>query len=163
MYEVACEPSGKCNVDQRSFKAYLSRWMAHTTQMAPFTADFIMPKLKASAKAAATQCTGGASKQDCGIKWTTGVHDGSPGGFGEQMCALSVIQANLISQVPPPVTEKQGGTSKGDAAAGGGGGASANPAGLTNQRITGGDRVGAGFLTTFIVVGVVGGAWWMIA
>ena len=27
MYEVACEPYGKCDIDQRSFKAYLARWL----------------------------------------------------------------------------------------------------------------------------------------
>ena len=161
MYEVACEPSGKCNVDQRSFKAYLSRWMGSTMQMAPFTADFIMPKLKASAVAAAQQCTGGATKDVCGIKWNIGANDGTPGGFGEQMCALSVIQANLIPQAQSIVTTTSGGTSKGDAAAGGGG--STTPQGLQDKKVTTGDRVGAGFLTTLMIVGVLGGAWWMIA
>ncbi|KAF2429238.1 hypothetical protein EJ08DRAFT_304525 [Tothia fuscella] len=30
MFEVACETNGKGNVDQRSFKAYLSRWLRGT-------------------------------------------------------------------------------------------------------------------------------------
>ena len=126
-----------------------------------FTYNQIMPKLRASAVAAAQQCSGGASKTDCGIKWTIGQHDGTPGGFGEQMSALSVVQANLIQQVPAPATNKNGGTSQGDAAAGGGG--STNPTGLENRKVTTGDRVGAGLLTTFMVLGVLGGAWWLIA
>lgn len=53
MYEVACEPSHNCNIDQQTFKAYLSRWMAASTKVAPWTADTIMPLLAASAQAAA--------------------------------------------------------------------------------------------------------------
>ncbi|KAI9823431.1 MAG: hydrolase 76 protein [Thelocarpon impressellum] len=159
MYEVACEPNGKCNVDQRSFKAYLSQWMAHTTQMAPFTADFIMPRLKASAVAAAQQCSG-AGGELCGVKWTMGTNDGSPGGVGEQMSALSVIGATLIPQVEAPATNSTGGISKGNSAAGGA--VATPPSGVRTEKVTTGDRVGAGFLTTFILVGVLGGAWWMV-
>ncbi|KAI9778008.1 MAG: hydrolase 76 protein [Geoglossum umbratile] len=159
MYEVACEPGGKCNVDQRSFKAYLARWMAATTKMAPFTTDKILPKLKASAQAAAAQCVG-ASGTTCGIRWNLGpTWDGSTG-VGEQMSALEVIQSSLITTVAPPVTAKLGGTSKGDPAAGSSGD---NPvASFVVEPVTTGDRVGAGFLTLFILVGVLGGAWWMI-
>ncbi|KAI9809346.1 MAG: hypothetical protein M1825_002638 [Sarcosagium campestre] len=159
MYEVACENNGKCNVDQRSFKAYLSRWMAATTKVAPFTADFIMPKLRTSALAAAKTCTGGASGNFCGQKWTTGSFDNSMG-VGEQMCALEVMQSNLIGTVAGPVTNKTGGTSKGDPSAGTGG--DTVPDTLSSKSITTGDRVGAGFLTTLIIVGVIGGAAWMI-
>ena len=160
MYEVACEPNGKCDVDQRSFKAYLSRWMAVTMQLAPWTGSFIMPKLQASANAAAQQCTAGSNQHTCGIKWTIGNNDGTPGGVGEQMSALSVIQANLINQVAAPVTNSSGGTSKGNAAAGGA--VSPIPSGIQAEQVTTGDRVGAGFLTTFMLMGVVGGAWWML-
>ncbi|KAI9675301.1 MAG: hydrolase 76 protein [Caeruleum heppii] len=160
MYEVACEPFGKCNVDQRSFKAYLSRWMAATAQVAPFTYDFIMPKLRASADAAAKQCIGGDDGNTCGIKWTTnGVWDGSFG-VGEQMTALSVIGANLITKVPAPVTEKEG-TSKGDPTGGSSG--DKLPEGFATGKVTSGDRAGAGFLTTLILLGVIGGAWWLVA
>jgi mannan endo-1,6-alpha-mannosidase len=159
MYEVACEPGGKCNVDQRSFKAYLARWMAATTKMAPFTTDKILPKLRASAQAAAAQCVG-APGTTCGIRWNLGPNwDGSTG-VGEQMSALEVIQSALITTVAPPVTAKLGGTSKGDPAAGSSGD---NPvASFVLEPVTTGDRVGAGFLTLFILVGVLGGAWWMI-
>jgi mannan endo-1,6-alpha-mannosidase len=159
MYEVACEAGGKCNVDQRSFKAYLARWMAATTKMAPFTADIIIPKLKASAQAAAAQCIG-APGNTCGIRWTQGpTWDGSTG-VGEQMSALEVIQSNLITNVSSPVTAKLGGTSKGDPSAGSSGD---NPVvDFVLEPVTTGDRVGAGFLTLLILVGVIGGAWWMV-
>lgn len=65
MQEVACEPQGTCNYDQPSFKAYLSRWMAATMQLAPFTTNFILPKLKASAIGAAGQCSGAREGTPC--------------------------------------------------------------------------------------------------
>ena len=161
MYEVACEPNGKCDVDQKSFKAYLARWMAATTKMAPFTYDNVMAKLQASAQAAAEQCSGGADGNTCGLQWTMGsTYDGSFG-VGEQMSALEVIQSNLISKVVGPVTNNTGGTSQGDPSAGTGG--DSNAPGIAQDPITTGDRVGAGFLTSLILVSVLGGAWWMVA
>lgn len=163
MSETACEgrDTGKvtCNVDQRSFKAYLSRWMAQTTKMAPFTTERIMRRLRTSAIAAARQCTGEGGTT-CGLKWTQPTWDGSTG-VGEQMSAMEVIQTNLISKVDGPVTNATGGTSKGDPAAGTGG--DIMPLGPYTGKITTGDRVGAGFLTFFVLVGVLGGAWWMVA
>ena len=50
-----CEELTVCNPDQRSFKAYLSAWMARTTQLAPFTYNKIMPYLRSSAVAAGKQ------------------------------------------------------------------------------------------------------------
>ena len=159
MYEVACEGNGKCDVDQRSFKAYLSRWMAATTKMAPFTYDFVMTRLRASAQAAAQQCSGGADGQTCGLRWTQGPKWDGNYGVGEQMSALEVIQSNLIAKVSGPVTNSTGGTSKGNPSAGTGGDASL----LGTPDVTTGDRVGAGFLTTLVLVGVLGGAWWMVS
>ncbi|KAL9116450.1 MAG: hypothetical protein Q9187_007025, partial [Circinaria calcarea] len=149
MYEVACEPQGNCNLDQASFKAYLSRWMAATTKLAPFTTDFIMTKLRASAIAAAKQCTGGADGTTCGIRWTTnGVWDGSSG-VGQQMSALEVIQSNLISSVAAPVTNSTGGISVGNPSAGTG---AVSPIGLPTNPIMLRDQVGAGFLTAFALL-----------
>jgi len=159
MYEVACEPNKKCDVDQRSFKAYLARWMAATTKVAPWTHDLIMPKLKASAQAAAKQCSGGTDGKTCGLKWTTnGVWDGSYG-VGEQMSALEVIQSLLIENVSGPLTNQTGGTSKGNPSAG----SHSETSPLTFSSITTGDKVGAGFLTTIILITILGGAWWMVA
>jgi mannan endo-1,6-alpha-mannosidase len=75
MQEMACENNGKCDVDQHSFKAYLARWMAATTKMAPFTYDAIMEKLAPSAQAAAQQCSGdnlarlGTALLELGKRW----------------------------------------------------------------------------------------------
>ncbi|PBP15483.1 glycosyl hydrolase family 76 [Diplocarpon rosae] len=52
-YEIACEPKLTCTTDMYSFKAFVTRWLAATSMVAPFTRDLIMPKLLASATAAA--------------------------------------------------------------------------------------------------------------
>jgi mannan endo-1,6-alpha-mannosidase len=159
MYEVACETNGKCNVDQRSFKAYLARWMGYTMQVAPFTVDTLMPRMRASAKAAAAQCNAGEDQQTCGLRWwQNGQNDGSFG-VGEQMAAMEVIQNLLINEVPGPVSMKTGGTSKSDPAAG------SEPQELPTQfdDVTTGDKAGAGFLTTLVLIGILGGAYWMVS
>lgn len=162
MYEVACEPTNTCDTDNYSFKAYLSRWMAASIKYAPFINGTVMNLLQKSATAAALQCSGGPNGQMCGQKWTAGATWDGTMGVGQQMSALEVIQANLIAQVPVPVTNKTGGTSQGNPAAGGGSGSSSNPA-LSTESITGKDKAGAGVLTTLVLISVIGGAWWMIA
>lgn len=157
MTEVACEPSGGCNVDQRSFKAYLSRWMAATTKVAPWTHDQILPLLQTSAQAAAKSCSGGDDGATCGMRWTTGSWDGQTG-VGEQMSALEVFQSNLIDGVRGPLSQGRGGISKGDPTAGTGGDVI-----LPMKPITTGDRAGAGILTALVLVGVLGGAWWLVS
>ncbi|KAL5115883.1 hypothetical protein ACEQ8H_006199 [Pleosporales sp. CAS-2024a] len=100
MFESACETgeTGRhCNLDQQSFKAYLSRCMAKTAIMAPFTKDSITQFLTASAIGAAKSCSGGADGKTCGSKWYTGGWDGTSG-VGQQLSALEVTQALLMLQ-----------------------------------------------------------------
>lgn len=160
MVEVACETQGTCNNDQPSFKAYLSRWMAATAQIAPFTEGEIMRKLRASAIGAAQQCSGGPQSRTCGRHWTSPTWDGKLGP-GEQMSALSVIQANLIQKVPPPATAAKGGTSKGNPNAGTQGD---NPNILDpslTRKITMADRAGAGIITALVLSLLLGTIWWI--
>ena len=161
MQEIACEPQGTCNYDQPSFKAYLSRWMAATTQIAPFTVPIISPKLHDSAAGAAGQCSGGPDGKTCGRTWNSKTWDGHSG-VGEQMSALSVIQANLISKVSAPVSAASGGTSKGNPAAGSNGD---NPTQAADPKltdpITTGDRAGAGILTALVLGSLLGCVWWI--
>lgn len=161
MSEVACERQQTCNNDQPSFKAYLARWMAATAQIAPFTENRIMTKLRASAIGAAGQCSGGTNGRTCGRRWDQLQWDGKLGP-GEQMSALSVIQANLIQKVGPPVTQQQGGTSKPDPTAGDQGD---NPTSLLEplltRKITMGDRAGAGIITTLVLASLLGTMWWI--
>ena len=163
MYEVACEPTNKCDTDNYSFKAYLSRWLVASTKYAPFIYDQVMTLISTSAKAAALQCSGGPNGQMCGQKWTQGATWDGTMGVGQQMSALEVIQANLIDTVQTPVTNKTGGTSQGNPAAGGSNSGNAADPALSTQTITGKDRAGAGILTTLVCISVIGGAWWMIA
>ena len=153
-----CE-NGKCNVDQRSFKGYFIREMAATAELAPFTHDLIVAKIAKSAQAAVKTCTGGKSGNKCGLRWTTGVNDGSTG-VGESMSALEVVQSNLVDKVPGWVSARKGtGTSVGDV-----------NAGLDQPEdehkysnpITTADRAGAGILTALVLIGVVGGVASMI-
>ena len=168
--EVTCETTQPptCNKDQPAFKGFLARWMAVTTQMAPFTAPRIMPLLEASAQAAAQVCTGQYSSMQpgtvCGRRWYQNVWDGQYG-IGEQMSAMSVFQNNLIASQPPPFSAKKGGTSKADPGAGG------NPHGtqdayssdpIYEYQIKTADKVGAGILTGAAVLGMFGGCFWMI-
>ncbi|KAL8995270.1 MAG: hypothetical protein Q9188_006858, partial [Gyalolechia gomerana] len=160
MVETQCEPFNTCNTDNWSFKAYLSRWMAATTKMAPWTYDIVMERIRASAAGAALQCSGGSSGTLCGMKWTEGARYDGTTGVGQQMSALEVIQSLLVSRVAAPVTNSTGGTSRGDPSAGSSGTFDPSlPQGTIQQR----DKVGAGFLTTLIIISGIGSVWWMIA
>ena len=134
--------------------------MAATTKWAPFTYELIKPKLRASAIAAAKQCSGGPDGTTCGLKWTNLDKWDGTSGVGQQMSALEVFQSNLITHVDSPVKSSTGGTSKGNPAAGSGG-TSPQP-NLPLNAITQKDRVGAGILTVLVLIGVIGGAWWMV-
>ncbi|RFU31159.1 hypothetical protein B7463_g5174, partial [Scytalidium lignicola] len=163
MVEVACENNGKCDTDQLSFKAYLSRWMAATTKMAPWTYDIVMARLRPSAQAAAQQCSGGNNGQTCGLRWQDGAKWDGSYGVGQQMAALEVIQSNLISEVAEPLTNSTGGTSKGDPSAGLGGTSSSSPfTPETGPPPTRASKVGGGFVTLVFLLLLIGTMWWMI-
>ena len=157
MVEIACEPTNNCNTDQLSFKAYLARWMAASTKLAPFVEPLVSNYLQTSAKAAAAACTGGEGGVSCGTKWNAGSYDGKTG-VRQHMSALEVVQGLLIDDVSGPKSETTGGTSKGDPGAGTGQkhGPSAEPTPITMS-----DRAGAGILTAMILSGIVGGAWYV--
>jgi mannan endo-1,6-alpha-mannosidase len=142
-----------------SFKAYLTRWLAATTKVAPYTYDLIMPKLAASATAAALQCNGGANGRMCGLSWSKGADWDGTQGVGQQMAAMSAVFVNLLplESVAPPVTNQTGGTSVGNPNAGAQ--SVANPAAITPA--TTGDKAGAGIVTTLILVSATGMFGWM--
>ena len=161
MSEVACEwPEPQtCNYDQPSFKAYLSRWLAVTTQLVPSTAATIMPRLAASAQAAAVQCSGPGNQ--CGRRWYQTVWDGQKG-VGEQMSALSIFQNNLIANGAAPQTLDHGGTSKSDPNAGDAGGGNLPLDPLLANPPTTADKAGAGILTFLSLVLVIAITAWII-
>lgn len=159
MYERACEPVNTCQVDQRSFKGYLARWMAATTQIAPFTYDKVMPLLRSTADAATQTCTGGDDGMSCGMKWMEKRWHGEQD-VGIQMAVLEVIQSTLIARVDPPVTHDHGGTSKGNPAGG------AQPFDPRPESpavdVTTGDKAGAGVLTAVFCLLAIGSTGWMV-
>jgi mannan endo-1,6-alpha-mannosidase len=159
MIEVACENNGKCDVDQRSFKAYLSRWMGYTAIVAPWTREFIDPLLKASAQAAAKQCNAGANQTSCGLRWVdNGKNDGSFG-VGEQMAAMEIVQSLLYPAAPGPATQSKGGISVSNPDAG----SNVPNTPITFDSITTGDKAGASILTLLVLVAILVGAWWMVS
>lgn len=160
MEEVACEPVDRCNIDQESFKAYLSRWLASTMQWAPYTYDTIMPNIRASAMAAISQCTGGDNGRMCGLKWSSGEYDGTSG-VGQQMAALEITLACMIRSRDPILTSNTGGESKGDPNAGGNDIGRTKPPGPDFGPITGGEIAGAAILTASIIGCLIAGIVWL--
>ena len=161
MQEVACEPQNTCNNDQPSFKAYLAQWLAATSKLAPFTADYVREKLHDSAMGAAAQCVGGSGGSTCGRAWHSTTWDGKTG-VGEEMSALSVIQSNLVRKVKSPVTQQDGGTSIGDPSAGSQGdhpNKAFDPSSW--RKITVADKAGAGVVTALVSIWLVATTSWM--
>ncbi|ORY57737.1 glycoside hydrolase family 76 protein [Pseudomassariella vexata] len=152
--ERACEP-GNCNTDMTSYKGYMHRWLASTSQLAPFTVDRIMPVLKTSTAAAVKQCTGGDNGRFCGFHWDTGVFDNIVGA-GQQMNVLGALSSLLTVKAAAPVTNTTGGTSVGNANAG-----SDETVVTQPVEVTTGDRAGAGFITVLFIAGAMGAFAWM--
>ena len=134
----------------------------------PELLDTFQPYFRASAVAAAKQCTGtvaGLTGNACGFKWANegnspvGTWDGTYG-FGQQMDALETIGANLIGQSGAPVTHVEGIT-HGDPSAG----TEGDNAVTTPKEwgpITTASTAGASILTAFLVIAWCGAIWWMI-
>ncbi|KAI0602754.1 glycosyl hydrolase family 76-domain-containing protein [Biscogniauxia sp. FL1348] len=164
MIEVACEGVNLCDVDQQSFKAYLSRWMAATTKWAPWTFDRIKTLLQNSAVAAAKQCTGGDNGRMCGLKWAnnSGQWDGTTG-VGQQMAVMEVVLANMIQQAKAPVTNGTGGTSVGDPSAGGSDDGRYDPVSWQHGSINSGDRAGATICTLIVLASFLTSVIFMLA
>lgn len=160
MYEAACQPSGLCNTDQRSFKAIFSRFLGLTCLMAPTLNDDIQSYLNYTTGGILTSCTGGTDGHTCGLNWGAGEWDGKYG-LGEQMSALEAIQNRLVWTKAPPLTPETGASSSGNGSAGTTETDSATT--VTDLDIKTGDRAGAGVITAFVLILLLAATWWMIA
>ncbi|KAH7392311.1 glycoside hydrolase [Phaeosphaeria sp. MPI-PUGE-AT-0046c] len=104
--EVACERSGKCNIDQRAFKGIFARTMARTAVASPWMADTINEVLKVNAKAAAGACEN-AGNPKCS-SWAAASKGGrktaADGNIGEVFSALEVIQGLLYPSAKGMIT-----------------------------------------------------------
>ena len=101
LFELNCEEASKCDSDQLSFKAYLSRWMVATSQMLPSLETQVLDLITPSAQAAAQSCSG-MNANVCGTKWYVGGWDGTKG-LGQQMAAMDTIQGLLVDGTEPPL------------------------------------------------------------
>ncbi|KAH3679314.1 hypothetical protein WICPIJ_008640 [Wickerhamomyces pijperi] len=157
MYEAACQRSGNCNNDQRSFKAYFARFLGLTAQMAPENFEHIYNLLYQSADAASNSCSGGTDGHTCGLNWW---HSGWDGyyGLGEQMAALEVMQNVRIRDRPAPYTADSGATSQGDGAAG----TYVSSTNLDPLVIKTKDTAGAAIITCVIGFSIIGTAAWIL-
>ncbi|KAH8725482.1 carboxyl transferase domain-containing protein [Phaeosphaeriaceae sp. PMI808] len=159
-----CEHNDICNADQESFKAYLSRWLGVTMQMAPYTIPTIMPRLELSAQRAAQTCVGPSNHNggnyQCGMRWWKDGFDGKIG-VGPQMTALNTIAVLNAPSTKAPYSSDTGGTSQGNPSLGSGDDANRLP--VFETKITTADKAGAAILTILLVVFSVVGGWWMLA
>ena len=106
--EVACEQNKLCQADQIPMKGLTAQWLGQTAQVAPFTQDSLSPVLRASATAAAKQCSDGNDTATCGFSWTSDKSDNNTG-VGQQLDAMNVFLANLAGK---GFTTTQGNTSQ---------------------------------------------------
>lgn len=164
-HEPACEDVGTCTSDMLSFKGYVARWMAVTSQLAPFTRNNITTVLQTSAQAAVKTCSGGDNGRMCGFKWHQGSWDSSIGA-GQQMNVLATLTSLLASSGEAsaaggdggaPVTNSTGGTSGGDAAAGYG----EKVWERKIRPITAADKAGAAILTIVLLGSFTAGSVWV--
>ncbi|KAK3502818.1 glycosyl hydrolase family 76-domain-containing protein [Neurospora crassa] len=173
MIELSCETPTVilCKTDMLSFKGYTHRWLATTTQLAPFTRDAIEKALRNSTAAAVDSCRGPLHDgRACGFRWTTGRYDGLTGA-GQEMSVLAALSSLLVfnenasggdgkaGNKGAPLTGETGGTSKGNPHAGTGKGV-VDPTEL--RELTKGDKVGAWILTAF-TLGTLGAAFVLMA
>jgi mannan endo-1,6-alpha-mannosidase len=102
MYEGGCELVDKCTVDMTTHKGQFARFMWQASVLQSSLRPKVEEYLHASAKGAASSCTGGDSGYTCGLKWYVGEHDGVTG-LGQQMSALETIQGLLAYDSPAPL------------------------------------------------------------
>ena len=146
-----CESNGSCDMNMRSYKAFMARFAAASIPLAPQLQPNVSYFINASAKAAAEQCSGPSNA--CGLYWTEGSTYSGLTGVGEQMSAMEVFKALLVKTVKPPVTSSTGGTSKGNNDGGAGPQAKKDDPEKDprTRTITTGDKAGAGVLTVLFV------------
>ncbi|KAH8427541.1 uncharacterized protein LDX57_005254 [Aspergillus melleus] len=73
----------------------LSASLVTVANLLPETAEQIVPRLRATAVAAAKQCSGSANGTVCGSEWTKPTYDGNPG-LGSSMSAANLFVSILM-------------------------------------------------------------------
>lgn len=159
MYEGACQPSEKCNNDQRSFKGIFSRFLGLTMLLAPSFNQTIFEYLTPTTKAVMKSCSGGTDGHTCGLNWSNGSWDGYYG-LGEQMSALELLLTRLIWTKGSMLSAATGASSTGNATSAG---SSRNTVILNNDiSVVGSDRAKAGVITAAFMIVFVAFTWWIM-
>ncbi|KAL8282922.1 hypothetical protein RB600_006090 [Gaeumannomyces tritici] len=127
--EILREGGASCYGDLTAYKGQLVRSMATTARVAPFTAGDALPRLKKSAAAAVSQCTGGSTGRRCGFGWAARnyTEPQSPG-LLEQAHVLSAVSA-LVEERPRSASAGGGGGGSGGASGSGSGSGSGTGSG----------------------------------
>ncbi|KAK4197652.1 glycosyl hydrolase family 76-domain-containing protein [Triangularia verruculosa] len=153
-FELSCEGrDGACSSDMLFFKGMVTRFLASTVQVAPFTKDRINEVLKTNAEAAVKTCTGGDNKRQCSFSWAKGkFHDSTD--LPSQLNALSALTVLLQDEVSQKsfatnATSNPGGGSEG------GNGSGSNNQGNGGQDQNGNGNGGSAGTTTRVTVGVL--------
>jgi len=150
LVEYACEPLKNCNKDQRSFKAYLARWLGVTMQLVPETRGTIQPWIEGSTDAVAKACSDTPQGLACGRTWYDNRDDGERD-VGNQMTAMSMVQTNFILKGAAPLADINTGNSASDPSAGSNGKTLVQDK-IYTRKITAGDKAGAWILTVICIV-----------
>ncbi|VUC27331.1 unnamed protein product [Clonostachys rosea] len=146
-YEPACETHETCSVDQVTFKGITIRWLAAVSQLAPFTADKILPVLKTSAEAAAKSCT----SSSCNFSWNdTSVEGPKSSGIGERLNALAAFSNLLIADASVPSKTSDNATESSGASP-------SQTAGSSNDKGAAGK--GMGLSVALMTTGLLASAW----
>lgn len=126
------------------------------TQLAPHTADSILPALKTSANAAIKTCTGGDQARQCSLDWVDGKFSGKSDA-SQEMSVLNAVSSLLVGSANGPRTAKSTGNSGGSNDDGKG---SSEDQGSSGDGDKKGDKPdnakSSGFKITPNVLGVVG-------
>ncbi|KAK0666817.1 glycosyl hydrolase family 76-domain-containing protein [Cercophora samala] len=158
-YEIPCEGrDGACTPDMLFFKGMVTRYLASTVQLAPFTKDAISKVLKTNAEAAVKTCTGGDNNRQCSFSWAKGKFENEtdiPSQLNT-LSALTVLLQDEVSQkgVATNVTSNpSGGSDGGNGNGDGNSGQGQNGNGSGNGN--GNGNGGSAGTTTRVTVGVL--------
>ncbi|KAK4171186.1 glycosyl hydrolase family 76-domain-containing protein [Triangularia setosa] len=98
-FEIACEGrDGACTSDMLFFKGMVTRFLASTVQVAPYTKESITKVLKTNAEAAVKTCTGGDNSRQCSFSWAKSKFHNETD-IPSQLNALSALSVLLQDEV----------------------------------------------------------------
>ena len=186
---TADESIVSCSNDQRVFKGIMLRFLGISMQVAPVLRETFFEYITITAPAASWSCFGGTDGVSCGLSW---LHQGWDGwyGRGEQICALDAFNTLIYDRFDGPYkasdlpeiytvnnstssgsNSSDSGSSSGNSSSGSSGTVYGwgNEAGMNSSQVESqkldldnGDVAGAGVLTAFVLLLIIGGSAWLV-